>query len=66
MDFICFERKLVIELDGAAHNDTQAYDQERDAILRAKGLTILRLTNDDIEQRLPATLARIVACCSQP
>ncbi len=65
VDFICFERKLVIEVDGAAHRDTRAYDQERDAILRAHSLAILRVTNDEIEQRLPDFLAHIARHCAQ-
>lgn len=65
VDFICFERALVIELDGAGHADAQAraYDAERDAILRAHGLTVLRLPNDEVEQRLPAALERIARAC---
>ena len=35
VDFVCFERKLVIELDGAQHADS-AYDAERDAWLRSR------------------------------
>ena len=33
VDFVCFERKLVIELDGSQHADS-AYDAERDAWLK--------------------------------
>ena len=66
VDFICFERKLVIEVDGAAHRDTQSYDQERDSILRARGLTVVRVTNDEIEQRLSDSLARIAHNCALP
>jgi very-short-patch-repair endonuclease len=63
VDFVCVARRLVIELDGAAHATTQAYDQERDTILQSRGLTVLRLPNDLIEQHLPDALDRIAALC---
>ena len=39
VDFVCFERKLVIELDGSQHADS-AYDAERDAWLRSRDLGV--------------------------
>ena len=62
VDFVCVARRLVMELDGAAHETTQAYDQERDAILQSRGLTVLRLPND-LMKRLPDALERIAALC---
>lgn len=66
VDFVCVARRLVIELDGAAHKDTQAYDEERDAILRSRGLTVLRLTNDEIERNLAVALECIAVACDTP
>jgi very-short-patch-repair endonuclease len=31
VDFVCFERKLIIELDGSQHSEKVAYDLERSA-----------------------------------
>jgi hypothetical protein len=36
LDFVCFERKLVIEVDGGQHSDSVA-DRARDELLRAEG-----------------------------
>ena len=47
-DFCCDELKLVIEVDGGYHNDTQEQDQLRDRILEGLGYNTLRLTNEQI------------------
>ena len=46
-DFYCHEMKLVIELDGDSHLDPDQikYDRKRDEYMRAKGLTIIRITD---------------------
>ncbi len=60
-DFYCHEASLVIEVDGVVH-DTQAdADRERDRILTARGLHVLRLTNTQILRELPACLDAIRA-----
>ncbi len=62
-DFYCAEARLVLELDGAVHEDKRQadYDQMRDAELAGRGLHVLRLRNEDVEKNLPAVLARIRA-----
>ena len=47
VDFYCASAKLVIELDGSQHEEPQqkAADEERDAYLRSRGLTVLRYSN---------------------
>jgi very-short-patch-repair endonuclease len=46
-DFACSEAKLVVEVDGDAHQGTQAqmYDNERTAFLESQGWAIIRFTN---------------------
>jgi very-short-patch-repair endonuclease len=41
-DFYCHKAKLVIEADGPIHLLKQDYDKNRDEVLAALGLTILR------------------------
>jgi very-short-patch-repair endonuclease len=60
-DFYCHAAGLVVEIDGAVHAATRDYDAGRDRILAARGLRILRLTNDDVLHDLPACLRRILA-----
>lgn len=47
-DFICFEKRLVIEIDGPSHLDDEqkARDAIRDQWFRQQGLRVLRLSND--------------------
>ncbi|MCC6524885.1 MAG: DUF559 domain-containing protein, partial [Polyangiaceae bacterium] len=45
VDFFCEAARLVVEVDGGRHDDPSvaARDADRDALLRAAGLTVLRL-----------------------
>ncbi|MDQ2704851.1 MAG: endonuclease domain-containing protein [Pseudomonadota bacterium] len=50
-DFCCRKQKLVIELDGSQHADSN-YDRRRDEFMRAKGYSVLRFWNSDaLKQR---------------
>jgi very-short-patch-repair endonuclease len=48
VDFICFERRLVVEVDGPSHEDADqiAADRARDAWLQEQGFRVLRLPNE--------------------
>ena len=48
-DFLCFEKKLVIEADGSQHRDNPN-DQIRDAWFEAQGYRVLRFWNSEILQ----------------
>jgi very-short-patch-repair endonuclease len=60
VDFVCFEAKVVLELDGGQHAEAAAEDRARDAWLRAQGFTVLRFWNNDVLQNLDGVLERIV------
>ncbi|MEJ0078603.1 MAG: endonuclease domain-containing protein [Alphaproteobacteria bacterium] len=47
LDFVCFERKLVIEVDGGQHGESQT-DKTRDARLIAEGFRVVRYWNNDV------------------
>jgi very-short-patch-repair endonuclease len=47
VDFICFEARLVLEIDGGQHFESEA-DKRRDAYLQAQGLRVLRFWNNDV------------------
>ncbi len=63
VDFVCLEQHLIIEVDGSVHEDAaqQQYDAERQAHLEGRGFRILRFTNGDVFQSLPAVLEVIGA-----
>ena len=60
VDFYCPRTSLVIEVDGRIHIQQKASDAERDVVLRARGLQILRIRNEDVQGDLPAVLERIL------
>ena len=61
-DFYSAEAKLIIELDGSQHyeSDGVGYDQARDAFLRSCGITVLRYSNADINQRFTSVCEDIL------
>ena len=50
VDFYCPAERLIVELDGAVHDDParRDYDDERQQFLAGKGFTILRFANEDV------------------
>jgi very-short-patch-repair endonuclease len=48
VDFLCSERRLVIELDGKAHEGRELYDLERTEVLEGCGFLIMRFPNEHV------------------
>ena len=61
VDFYCHKAGLVIEVDGEVHKDQIAYDAQRDGILKARGLQILRIPNAEVRNNLDGVLESIRA-----
>ena len=59
VDFVCFERKLIVELDGVQH-DANDYDHKRDEQLRARGFRMLRFWNNTLVDDMDSVLAAIL------
>jgi very-short-patch-repair endonuclease len=59
VDFVCFDLKLVIELDGGQHAVEKGKDQERDTWLNERGFQVLRFWNTDILENMDAVLVTI-------
>jgi len=64
-DFYCHAIRLVIEVDGEIHQQQAEYDAERDRILSARGLRLLRIKNEEIRQNLDSVLVRIDGACRE-
>jgi very-short-patch-repair endonuclease len=47
-DFYCPAAKLVIEIDGATHNQRQDADGRRDAYMTSLGLQVVRISATDV------------------
>ncbi|MDZ7953752.1 endonuclease domain-containing protein [Nostoc sp. DedQUE09] len=64
-DFYCHATALVIEVDGKIHEQQAEYDAERDKVLSARGLRLLRIKNQEVRHELDKVLMRISTACSQ-
>lgn len=58
VDFVCLEKKLVLEIDGSQHASSM-HDEQRTAYLQERGFTVLRFWNNEIDRNLPACLEMI-------
>jgi len=60
VDFVCFEKKVVIELDGGQHAEQQkAYDAVRTRWLTTEGFSIVRFWNHQVFEELDDVLEAI-------
>lgn len=61
VDFYCNEINLIIEIDGNIHDliEIKEYDREREKILQEMGNTIIRFTNEEIENNLNLVIEKI-------
>jgi len=68
VDFVAFENRLVIEVDGGQHADEEKdKDTRRDAWLRSQGFRVLRFWNNEVLQNLEGVLETIrVNCLRHP
>ncbi|MBP7679218.1 MAG: DUF559 domain-containing protein [Bacteroidales bacterium] len=48
-DFYCARERLIVEVDGKIHDYQKDRDRNRDEILKAKGLRILRFKNEELD-----------------
>lgn len=60
-DFYCHEKKLVVELDGAVHDDKMnaQYDAARTYELKVSGITVIRFRNSEVENSISFVLYEI-------
>lgn len=67
-DFVCFDRRLVVELDGGQHAQPGqvAYDAERTAFLERAGFRVLRFWNNDVLTNPDGVLETIRRALEQP
>ncbi|WP_291109511.1 vitamin B12 dependent-methionine synthase activation domain-containing protein [Flavobacterium sp. UBA6195] len=61
VDFVCLEKKLVIEVDGSIHNlkEQIEHDKQRTEWLESKGFKIVRFKNQEVLNNLFETIENI-------
>jgi len=61
VDFVCFEKKLIIEVDGGHHADQLAYDAKRSAWLEKERFRILRFWDNQVLKEVESVKEVIVS-----
>lgn len=64
-DFYCHTARLAVEADSRSHELQADYDAERDRIIAARGILVLRFSNDRILNDTSVVLAEILAAAMQ-
>ena len=58
VDFVCLNKKLIIELDGSQHVDNKK-DMERTAFLENLGFRVIRFWNRDVNKNVAGVVEEI-------
>ena len=61
VDFLCFERKLIVEIDGKQHDWFAEYDRKRTEEIERLGFRVIRARHEDVLNDLDPVLGRISA-----
>ena len=61
VDFYCNEKKLVVELDGALHDEkmNKDYDEARTALLAGLNVFVVRFRNEEVINNMKEVLKKI-------
>ncbi len=54
VDFVCLEKRLIVELDGGQHAEQVHSDTNRTAWLEAQGFRVMRFWNHDVLNEIEA------------
>jgi adenine-specific DNA-methyltransferase len=66
VDFVCLERKLIVELDGGQHAQQTAYDQAREEKLQALRFRTIRIWNNQLLEEREAAATVILEALTAP
>lgn len=61
VDFICREKKIIIEIDGGQHNEEQniIYDKQRTGFFENLGYKVVRFWNNDINDNIEGVYQKL-------
>jgi very-short-patch-repair endonuclease len=66
VDFVCPEKKFIIELDGGHHDEQAAQDLVRTRWLESQGYTVIRFWNTEIHFNLDGVKQQIYQHLNPP
>ncbi|MBQ8458640.1 endonuclease domain-containing protein [bacterium] len=61
VDFVCREKKIIIEIDGGQHNEKNNinYDIKRSEYLALEGFKVVRFWNNDIDNNIDGVYEKL-------
>ena len=60
VDFVCFEKRLVVEVDGGQHSEQIDYDLKRSAWLEKQGFRVLRFWDNQVLKEIEGIKEMII------
>jgi very-short-patch-repair endonuclease len=60
VDFYCPKSRLIIEIDGDSHGDSQEYDRQRTEWLESQGYQVIRFSNREVKEHFDTVIADIL------
>jgi very-short-patch-repair endonuclease len=60
VDFVCRERRLIVELDGGQHSE-RPEDEKRDSELRTLGYRVIRIWDNEVLDNLDGVLETLLS-----
>jgi very-short-patch-repair endonuclease len=68
VDFVSFEKKLIIEIDGGQHNfaENKTNDDARTEWLESQGFRVIRFWNNEVGSNLDGVLTQIEEALAVP
>jgi len=64
VDFVCFEKRLIIEVDGGQHAENGDADLRRTQWLNERGYRVIRFWNNEVLNHCSGVLYKIMEYCS--
>lgn len=65
VDFVCFEKSLIVEVDGGYHNtpEQKEYDEQRTKSLEELGYHVIRFSNEEVITDIDEVITKIRSYC---
>ena len=63
VDFVCYEKKIIVEADGSQHAMEKEKDEERTEWLNSQGFMVLRFWNHEILTNIEGVLGVVKNRC---
>jgi very-short-patch-repair endonuclease len=65
VDFVCLERRLIVEVDGGQHAEQRNHDAQRTIWLESRGYRVLRFWNNEVLANTEAVVQKIFDAVSE-